>query len=310
MIIVDGHCDTLTKSIDTGESLLHNPFHWDIQRARHYDGFVQILAVFQDPESSRPTFKRALDYIQEAEKIENRTSWLKLCRSFQDIEKGQKENKVCGLLAIEGGDALEGSMDNLIALHRSGVRCITLTWNYANELGDGAKQSLNGGLTPFGQEVVRWMQNHGMLVDISHADEKTFWDCIEACNQPVIASHSNARAVYDHPRNLWDDQLKAISTSKGVVGINFYTRFIGPAGKTDITGLIRHIEHICGIAGEDTVGLGADFDGMNTLPEPIKGVESLDLLFNELARLNFSENTIKKLAGGNFLRVFRDGLTT
>jgi membrane dipeptidase len=308
MIIVDAHCDTLTKAVDAGMSLTDNPLHWDITRAGQYDGFVQVLAIFQGMDKVKPDFNRAMLYIEEAKKYQKRYPFFSLCNTYSDIEKGLKEKKVCGLLSIEGGDVLKGEIQNLIAFYNAGIRCITLTWNNANELGDGALEQLNRGLTPFGREVVQWMENNGVIVDISHSSEKTFWDCIDAYSGPIIASHSNARAVYDHPRNLWDEQLLAISRARGVIGINFFTEFITEPDKSDLAALIRHIEHIAGVAGEDAVGLGADFDGMQSLPEPIVGVQSLNILFNELARLNYTDRTITKIAGGNFLRVFREVL--
>lgn len=308
MTVVDAHCDSLTRAVDNGKSLVNNSFHWDIERASEYDGFVQVLAVFQDPDEGRPGFKKAMRYIQEARKTEEENSCFKICTSYGDIEEGLKNNKVCGILSLEGGEALEGKIENLNEFFNAGVRLITLTWNYANELGDGAQTQHNGGLTAFGKNVVRQMQEKGMIVDISHADVKTFEDCMSISTKPVIASHSNARKICDHPRNLYDWQIMDIKRSGGVIGINFYTEFVNNSLKADISSLVRHIEHMCGLAGEDVVGIGADFDGMSSLPGNIRGVEDLYLLFNELAKLNYSDETIKKIAGGNFLRVFREVL--
>ncbi len=308
MLIFDAHCDTLTRAVNEGQSLSDNPFHWDITRARRYDGFVQVLAVWQDPSKVKPDFSGAMRYISEAEKLQLRDPHLKLCRNAAEIESGLKDKKICGLLGLEGGECLEGKLENLNLFYQAGVRVLTLTWNHANRLGDGAEEPQNRGLTPFGREVVRWMQQHGMIVDISHAGEKTFWDCIDMAERPIIASHSNARKLYDHPRNLRDEQLQAIAKTGGVIGINFYTNFIGPPDKSELDDLIPHIEHILGKAGEDAVGLGADFDGMYSLPAPMTGVESLDALFNQLARLNYQDKLIEKIAGINFLRVFRHAL--
>jgi len=308
VIIVDAHCDTLTKVVDNKKSLISNCYHWDINRARKYEGFVQVLAVFQDPGREKPSFRKAMRYIHEAESMERQYPFLKICRNYREIETGLMEKKVCGLLALEGGDALEGKTENLDEFYNAGIRLITLTWNYANELGDGAEIQRNGGLTAFGKDVVKLMQGKGMIVDISHADLKTFEDCMSISTKPVIASHSNARYVCDHPRNLYDWQIKEIKKTGGVVGVNFYTKFINNSFKAGISSLVRHIEHVCEVAGDDTVGLGADFDGMESLPDEIKGVEDLYLVFNELAKLNYSEESIGKIAGGNFLRVFRDVL--
>lgn len=309
MTVVDAHCDTLTRAVDGKASLVSNSFHWDIKRALEYGSFVQVLAVFQDPDREKPAFEKAIYYIREAEKVEKQNTFFKICRSYSDIESGLKEGKVCGILSIEGGEALEGRIENVDRFYNAGVRIITLTWNYANELGDGAEIQRNVGLTGFGKDVVKLMEKKGMIVDISHADPRTFEDCLDISTKPVIASHSNARKICDHMRNLYDWQITAIKKTGGVVGINFYTEFINSDPKPGILSLIRHIEHICEVAGEDTVGIGADFDGMESLPQGISGVEDLYLVFNELAKLNYTEDTIKKIAGGNFLRVFRDVLT-
>lgn len=306
MVIVDAHCDTLTVAVNNNKDIFENNYHWDIKRALKYDGFVQFMAVFQNPDIIKPSFNRALDYIDKAEGFERKYPQFKICRSYEDIVHNLKLNKVCALLTIEGGCILHGKTENLHTLYDKGIRCITLTWNYANELGDGAKESEHGGLTSFGREIVRLMQEKGMIVDASHADEKTFRDIIDVSVKPIIASHSNAAAVWENPRNLKNDQLKAISDIGGVIGVNFYTKFIGEPGNTDSDSLIRHIEHICEVAGEDAVGLGADFDGMESLPVDVKGVESLDIILNKLARKNYSETVIRKIAGENFLRVMRE----
>lgn len=306
MLIVDAHCDSLTRAVNNKKSLIRNSFHWDIKRALEYNGFIQVLAVFQNPDFKKPTFEDAIRYINEAGKIESQNSFFKICKNYNDIQDGLKNKQVCGILSIEGGEALEGKVENLDKFYNAGVRIITLTWNYANELGDGASTQNNGGLTYFGRQIVRLMQQKGMIVDISHSDVKTFEDCMSISTKPVIASHSNSRKVCDNPRNLYDWQIVEIKRTGGVIGINFYTEFINNSAKESITSLIRHIEHICEIAGEDWVGIGADFDGMDTLPDQIKGVEDLYTLFNELAKLNYSDTAIQKISGGNFLRVFRE----
>lgn len=305
MLIFDAHCDTLTRAVNEGQNLSVNTFHWDITRALQYSGFVQVLAVWQDPAKMKPAFNRAMRYIRAAESFEHEDAHFKLCRSTAELESGLKERKVCGVLALEGGECLEGKMENLKSFYQAGVRVITLTWNHANALGDGAEEPQDRGLTPFGRDVVEWMQHSGMIIDLSHAGEKTFWDCIDMAERPVIASHSNAKTTHDHPRNLSDEQLQAIAKTGGVVGINFYTKFIGHPGKAGLADLIKHIEHMLEKAGEDAVGLGADFDGMYSLPAPIIGVESLDALFNALACMNYPDKLIGKIAGFNFLRVFR-----
>ncbi|NLO39687.1 MAG: membrane dipeptidase [Ruminiclostridium sp.] len=308
MLIFDAHCDTLTRAVNEGKNLSANSLHWDVARAGQYDGFVQVLAIWQDPDKVKPSFEGAMRYILAAEKFQREAPRLKLCRNASELEGGLQEKKVCAFLAVEGGECLEGEIENLRLFYQAGVRVLTLTWNHANGLGDGADEPENRGLTPFGREVMQWMQQNGMVVDISHAGERAFYDCIDIARKPIIASHSNARRIHDHPRNLRDEQLLAIAKTGGVIGMNFYTKFIGPPGKADLTALIGHIEHILGIAGEDSLGLGADFDGMYSLPPPIVGVENLYSLFNTLARMNYSDEILEKIASGNFLRVFGNAL--
>ncbi|MBP7175777.1 MAG: dipeptidase [Thermoclostridium sp.] len=308
MLIFDAHCDTLTRAVNAGEGLSVNSFHWDTARARQYDGFVQVLAVWQDPYKVKPSYDGAMRYILTAKKFQSEDPHLTLCTDVAEMEKGLEEKKVCAFLALEGGECLEGNIENLKLFYQAGVRVLTLTWNHANALGDGADEPENRGLTAFGREVVQWMQQNGMVLDISHCGERTFYDCIELACKPIIASHSNARKIHDHPRNLRDDQLLAVAQTGGVIGINFYTKFIGPPGKADLAALIPHIDHILEKAGEDAVGIGADFDGMYSLPAPINGVESLHALFNRLARMNYSDRMIEKIASGNFLRIFRNVL--
>ncbi len=308
MLIFDAHCDTLTRAVNEGKSLSVNPLHWDVARAGRYDGFVQVLAIWQDPDKVIPSFDGAMRYILAAEKFEREDRRLKLCRNVSELEGGLQEKKVCAFLAVEGGECLEGKIENLKLFYRAGVRVLTLTWNHTNGLGDGADEPGNRGLTPFGREVVQWMQQNGMVVDISHAGERTFYDCIDIARKPIIASHSNAKRIHDHPRNLRDEQILAIAKTGGVIGMNFYTKFIGPPGKAELSALIPHMEHILGIAGEDSAGLGADFDGMYSLPYPILGVENLYSLFNTLARMNYSDEILEKIASGNFLRIFGNAL--
>lgn len=308
MFIIDGHCDTLTEAIIKNTSIVKNALHWDISRASEYDAFIQVLAIFQDREKMKPSVSQAGYYVKKAEAAEKQVQNFMLAKDAEQIKKAIEGRSVCGILAVEGGDCLEGKTENLQKLYDMGIRIMTLTWNNANEIGDGCGETVHGGLTLFGREIVRLMQDIGMIVDLSHASEKTFWDCIEECRKPVIASHSNARAVHDHRRNLYDDQILAIAKTNGAIGINFYTDFVGPSDKNDVDGLVRHIEHLCTVAGEDIAAIGADFDGVESLPGKIRSVQDLDILFNSLARLNYPDRVIRKIAGENLLRVFNEVL--
>jgi membrane dipeptidase len=185
-----------------------------------------------------------------------------------------------------------------------------LTWNYRNQIADGVADAITGGgLTPFGKNVVTEMNRLGMMVDVSHLSETGFWDVIGISAAPIIASHSNAKKICNHRRNLTDEQLLALMKNGGVTGINLCPDFICSDTKASMKHVIEHIEYIVALTGEDTIGLGADYDGIDATPEGLEGVQCINNLLNELLRLNYSETLVNKLAGQNFLRVIKRVLT-
>lgn len=308
MTFVDAHCDTITTIMKTGEALKSNTGHIDMDRLKKYDSFVQFFAAFISPEQAKMgALRRALDIIDKLyREIEINKNDIMLCRDYNDIANAIKSRKVAAVLTIEGGEALEGSLAVLRMLYQLGVRAITLTWNYRNQIADGVADSVTkGGLTPFGREVVAEMNSLGMLVDVSHLSESGFWDVISLSSSPIIASHSNAIKICSHSRNLTDEQLLALKKNGGVTGINLCPYFIVNEGKAEIKHVISHIEHIVGLTGEDTLGIGADFDGIDETPVGLEGVQSLSDLINELLKLNYSEALVNKIAGENFLRVLK-----
>jgi len=184
-----------------------------------------------------------------------------------------------------------------------------LTWNHRNELADGVfEQESGGGLTLFGRNVVKEMNRLGMLIDVSHLGEKGFWDVIECSKSPIAATHTNAKTVCNHQRNLNDEQIKALASSGGVIGINMYSPHLTDNSKATISDVIAHIEHVISIGGEDCVGIGADFDLIEDTPEGINGTEDMYKLFDELFKLNYPQRIIEKIAGGNFLRLVKEVL--
>lgn len=308
MIFVDAHCDTVTTIMKTGEDLKNNKGHIDLDRLKKYESFVQFFAAFIAPEQAKMgALRRTLDIIDKLyREIEINKNDIMLCRNYNDIVNAINSSKVAAVLTIEGGEALEGSLSVLRILYQLGVRAITLTWNFRNQIADGVADSVtNGGLTPFGREVVAEMNRLGMMVDVSHISEAGFWDVINLSSAPIIASHSNAKKICAHKRNLTDEQLLALKKNGGVTGLNLYSDFIENEGKAQMKHVIAHIEHIIGLTGEDTLGLGADFDGIDKTPSGLEGVQCLTNLINELLRLNYSETLINKIAGENFLRVIK-----
>ncbi len=311
MITVDAHCDTITKLMENGENLFKNSCHIDVERACKTGKHVQFFAAFISPEYCQAyAMKRAVQIIDRFyTEINKYSDDIMLCCNYNEITEAVKSKKIAAVLSIEGGDALQGDLSALRMFYKLGVRSICLTWNYRNEIADGVLDgSSGGGLTPFGKKVIEEMNSAGMLIDLSHLSEKGFWDVMEYSKSPVIVSHSNAKSVCGHVRNLTDDQIRAVRQNGGVIGINFYPSFLSDSGKAGINDIIRHIEHIVSLTGYENIGFGADFDGVECLPEGILGIQDTAKIFDDLLKLNYSEDLIKKLAGTNFLRVIQDVL--
>lgn len=311
MIFVDAHCDTITRIMEENSHLDSNSCHVDLSRMKRLGSFVQFFAAFIDPSFGQAyAMKRAIKIIDKLyEQLETNKDDMMLCLDYRDIQKALAQKKVAAILSIEGGDALQGEISALRIFYRLGVRSLCLTWNHRNEIADGVADDIaGGGLTPFGNEVIKEMNKLGMLIDVSHISERGFWDVVNLTSQPIIASHSNAKKVCGHRRNLADDQITAIKKNGGVIGINLYTHFLSDTGKASVKDVLKHIEHIAGIAGTDHIGIGADFDGIDSTPEGIRGVQDIELIFNELGRLNYSMEAIENIAGGNFLRVIGEVL--
>lgn len=308
MFIVDAHCDTITKIMETHSGLFKNSCHVDIDRMKKLGSYVQFFAAFIDPAYCQAyALKRAMQIIDKFyEQIDVYNDNISLCRNYSEIIDATSQNKVAAILSIEGGDTLQGELSSLRIFYRLGVRSICLTWNYRNEIADGVRDgSSGGGLTPFGRLVVKEMNILGMLVDLSHISEKGFWDVIELTESPIIVSHSNARKLCSHKRNLTDQQILAVKKNGGVIGLNLYPIFLNMSEKASLCDLIRHIEYFSALIGTDHIGLGTDFDGIECTPEDLNGIEDLNKIFNELLKLNYSEEAIRKFAGNNFLRVIK-----
>jgi membrane dipeptidase len=188
---------------------------------------------------------------------------------------------------------------------RQGVRLLTLTWSERNSLGDGAAESgTRGGLTSLGRRVVKECGDLGVIVDVSHLSEAGFWDVVDLSEEPFVASHSNCHALYAHPRNLTDDQIKAVAESGGLVGIALNPEYLVNEGDADLGMVCDHVMHAIEVAGEDHVGIGSDFDTFEG-DLPLAGVDQLPLLTAELLKRGVSGKVLQGVLGGNWLRVIR-----
>jgi len=228
-----------------------------------------------------------------------------LCMNAEDVEAAKREDKTGFMLGFEGGEFLDESIESLRMFAKGGLRLLTLTWSQRNALGDGAAESgTRGGLTNFGKRVVKECAELGVVVDVSHLSEAGFWDVIDASEEPIVASHSNCHALYAHPRNLTDDQIKAVAESGGIVGITLNPEYMVTEGDADVDTVCDHIMHALDVAGEDHVGLGTDLDTFDG-SAPVSGIDELPLITAELLRRGVARKVINGILGGNWLRVIR-----
>lgn len=298
----DAHCDTLTKLADAGEHLWQNKGHLDLMRLCRYKTAVQVFAIWLNKMYYQNATQKTLSYLTYFEReLAKNQDLIALVKNYDDILQNKKQGKCSAILAIEGGEALEGQISTLQMYYEKGVRMMTLTWNYPNALGDGVDGF--GGLTLFGKSVVKEMYDIGIVVDVSHLAEKGFYDVADF-GLPFIASHSNARQICSHRRNLTKQQLKIVKENDGFVGVNFYADFLTDNGKATIDDVLRHIWYLLDMAGECHVGFGSDFDGITKMPQNLNGVEDMAILL-EILEKEFGKELTEKIAEQNFLAMLQ-----
>lgn len=311
--VVDAHCDTLLK-LGPGRRLNEKleGTHVDLPRLKQAGVSGQFFACFIEPEyKPYRSLERTLELIELFYSQAAASGGdLVATTGAAGVREAFRAGKVAGILTVEGGEALHGNLAVLGALHRLGVRSITLTWNHRNALADGVGEArTGGGLSNFGVEAVREMGRLGMLVDVSHLSEAGFWQVLEVASGPIVATHSNARAVCDHPRNLTDDQLRALAARGGVTGLNLAPAFVAKE-KPALKDVLDHVDHIVGLVGPAHLGLGMDFDGIQAAPEGLEDVSRLPCLTRGLFERGHDAVTVRAILGGNFLRVMDEvGMT-
>lgn len=318
-IVVDTHCDTLLRVAGRGSMFgrqqepyrlgdRHEEGHIDLPRLQEGGVDVQFFAAYIEP-IYKPdrSLKRTMQLFDAFfTELEANPEQMMLAKTAADIDAAKAQGKVAAVMAIEGGEALEGDLGVLRILHRLGVRAIGLTWNERNDIADGAGDNRSGGgLSEFGAKVIAEMNRLGILVDVSHLSDPGFFDVIQLSQQPIIASHSNARAVCDHRRNLTDEQIKALAKNGGVMGMNFCAPFVKADGKPVLEDLIDHIDHIVQLVGPEHVGLGSDFDGISAAPKELTDATKIPLITEALVKRGYGEDHIRLILGGNYLRIFR-----
>lgn len=308
-IVVDGHCDTLGDVLEGKRTLAQHSTqgHVDLPRLRAGGVTAQIFACFVPiHQYHRGATRYALhmvDVLHQA--LDTYPDQLLLAAGAADIRRAQAEGKVAAILGLEGAEPLSDSLALLRSFYRLGVRVLGLTWNFRNEVADGVMQGANAlGLSPFGLQVVEECNRLGVLIDVSHLAPAGLEDVLRVSRQPVIASHSNARALCDHPRNLTDAQIEAIAARGGLVGVTFVDSFLHkPAAEATIEHVLDHVDHLLRVAGPQQVMVGSDFDGAD-MPQGLEDATHYPALAAGMAARGHSEAVIRGVLGLNFLRVF------
>jgi membrane dipeptidase len=306
-IIIDSHCDTALKLL-SGSDINSNSNQFTLNNALIYDKYIQFFAMYMEPKcAERGEFDLCNRLITSVKsEVEKSSKYMRIISNKNQLERYfNEDNRGLGvILTVEDASCLEGKIDNLLNLFDSGISVIGLTWNGKNQVASGAGCSADEdtGLSKFGEEVIRRMNELGIIIDVSHLSEKSFYDVMKITSKPVMASHSCAKSICDHRRNLSDEQIKLISQNGGVIGVNFYKEFLNQdMSKSDIECLVKHIRHILNIGGPTCVCLGSDYDGMNR-DRTVIGLEDnskLIKLSNYLKNDNFTDEQIDRIMWKN-----------
>jgi len=360
-LVVDTHADVLLQVL-RGSDISKRTDYGQVDLVRLNEGGVdvQVFAVWPNPEKygNGGMYKQCNRMIDALEKItKNNPEKIKIIHSPAEIEKVVESDKIAAFIGIEGGTAIENDLSKLQHFYDRGVRYLGLTWNDDPDWVTSAKTESNSkykgekGLTKFGKSVIKKMNDIGMIIDVSHSGEQTFYDVIETSKKPIIASHSCVYSLANHYRNLKDDQLKALAKNGGAVFITFYPGYLDinfdrkyhryqKSSKTyldsvrqtkykgnylgyrkwrtefsqkntedyrpTVSIIVDHMDYIINLIGEDFVGIGSDFDGISITPKGIEDVSKMPNITREMVRRGYSEERIKKILGGNFMRIFKE----
>jgi membrane dipeptidase len=359
-ILVDTHNDFLSKAVEDHYAFdtdLRGQTYSDMARMKQGGVDVQVFSIFCDDHYGKGSaFAYANQELDSLYAIAARNpDRMQIVYSYKELMNAVKHHKLAALSGVEGGHMIENNLSYLDSFYKRGVRYMTLTWNnstsWATSASDESKHSFivtSYGLNEFGKQVVRKMNDMGMLIDVSHNGEKTFWDVIQTTTKPIIASHSSVYTICPVFRNLKDDQIKAIAKNGGVIQVNFYSGFIDSTYlprvdhflklhkaehdslamlkkpesrileylfthykkdldtlRPPLSLLIDHIDYIVKLVGADYVGLGSDFDGIESAPRELDGVEDYPKITEALVQRGYSRKDIYKILGGNFLRVLK-----
>lgn len=301
----DAHCDTIHRCLRTGAQLQENDGHLDLRRASAFGRFAQVFALFQDPEEvpqgSTMVREGQLLHQKFLREMEQNRNVIVPCRTGAEVDRAAADGKMAALLSIEGAELLDCRIDRLDMARDWGVRLLNPVWNHANRLSGSNAELPEQGLTSYGRDFARRMEDCGIYPDVSHISDPGFWDLVRLARGPVVASHSNSRSLCPHRRNLTDDMFRAIRDSGGVVGLNLYRPFVGPAGTMEE--LAAHVEHFLELGGEKTLCLGGDLDGCEELAAGMEGIQDVPQLWQALADRGYPRQLLEDLFWNNLRRM-------
>jgi membrane dipeptidase len=284
-----------------------NRGHIDLPRRVEGGVDCQTFAIYTGRQEGEPwALRTALQMVDVFDRECEANEGIVQVRSYSEILEANRAGRVAALLSIEGAEPLMGDLGVLRVFHRLGVRMLSFTWNWRTPFADGlAAKRAGSRLTDLGVEALRELERLGIVFDVSHLSDSCFWDIVDVKEGPFVASHSNCRAVCDHPRNLTDDMIRALADHGGVVGMNFAPAFVD-GEKATVERVVDHIDHIVDLVGPDHVGLGSDFDGIRATPRGLEDVSRMPEITKELVRREYHEDDIRRILGGNHLRLFRE----
>ena len=305
--VIDLHCDTvlalLGDDMNQAGSLRKNRFHIDLERASRLGGYAQCFACFTTPfmeeyhhVSPVVAFEREIATLQR--EMDRNKDLISIAYSPKEIEENRKNGKMSAILTLEGTAGIGYDPELLSSLWLIGFRISSLGWNEKNPL-TGSHET-GGGLTDQGRAYVREAQRLGMLIDVSHISDEGFWDIMDITQAPIVATHSNSRAVWNNSRNLTDDMFRAIRDTGGVVGLNLYRGFVGGAS---MDALVAHVEHFLHLDGEKTLCIGGDLDGCEALAAGMNGAEDVPQLYEALEKQGYGKALLEDIFWNNLRRL-------
>jgi membrane dipeptidase len=308
--MIDLHCDTASRLYYEGEKLKENKFSVDIKKLKEGKANGQVFAHFIELDKCKNPYEEFLsmhnNFLKE---INDNKDSISIVTNIDELKLVNNEGKIGAFLSIEEGEVLEGRVERVKEVYDKGIRIITLTWNFPNKIGYPNVDFIHKdkGLSECGKDIVAEMERVGIIPDVSHLSDKGFWDVLDICKKPFIATHSNARSIKEHSRNLTDDMIRKLSEKGGVMGINFCSNFLGESELARLDDMVRHINHIKKVGGIDVIGLGSDFDGIGNKVE-IEHIGKIELLAYKLKENGYKESEIDKILVKNAIRLFNDVL--